>query len=153
AGARRCYDRYMPVSEEARAVHFAATAIDLHADTPKLISRGYDIARRHTARWPLSRFFGHVDLPRMKEGGLAAQFFGLWTFPYPQKGCARDIHRQLDALEQAAAASEGALELARSADDVRAAHVRGARVGLRGIEGGQALEGELSHVEAYARRG
>jgi membrane dipeptidase len=143
----------MPLSEEARSVHFAATAIDLHADTAKLMSRGYDIAKRHAARWPLSSFAGHVDLPRMRDGGLAAQFFGLWTFPYPQRGCARDIHRQLDALEKAATDGNGDLVLARTAGEVRAAHARGARVGLAGIEGGQALENDVAHVAAYARRG
>ena len=35
------------ISEEALAVHRAATPIDLHADTPKLMSRGYDIRKRH----------------------------------------------------------------------------------------------------------
>jgi membrane dipeptidase len=96
---------------------------------------------------------GHVDLPRMREGGLTGQFFGLWTFPYPQRGCARDVHRQLDALEQAARASDGGLVLATRAEEVRAARASGARVGLRGIEGGQALEGDLDNLERFAGRG
>jgi membrane dipeptidase len=142
------------LSEEARAVHAAATPIDLHADTPKLMSRGYDVARRHELRWPVSRYGGHVDLPRMRDGNLRAQFFGLWTFPLPERGCAADTHRQLDALERAAAAVPDELRLATTADEVRAAARAGdARLGFRGIEGGQALEGRIENLEAFARRG
>ncbi len=143
----------MTPSHEARAVHDAAISIDLHADTPKFMSRGYDVRKRHSPPWPISNFGGHVDLPRMREGGLAAQFFGMWTFPLPQRGCARDVHRQLDALEAAAAEVPDQLKLATRAEEVRAAHAAGARVGLRGIEGGHALEGKLEELEKFARRG
>jgi membrane dipeptidase len=143
----------VPLSQEARAVHDAAIAIDLHADTPKLMSRGYNIALRHAPSWPISSYGGHIDLPRMRDGGLAAQFFGMWTFPVPQSGCARDIHRQLDALEAAERATPDELKLAITADEVRAAHATGARVGLRGIEGAHALEGSIEHLEKFAARG
>ncbi len=143
----------MALSAEARAVHDAAVAVDLHADTPKLMTRGYDLARRHAPPWPARNFAGHVDLPRMREGGLAAQWFGMWTFPLPQRGCARDIHRQLDALEAAAAASPTEFRLCTTAGEIRAAHAAGARAGLRGIEGAHALEGDISNLETFARRG
>ena len=143
----------MPLSEEALAVHQAAIPIDLHADTPKLMSRGYDVATRHTPRWPLSNFGGHVDLPRMREGGLCAEWFGMWTFPLPQKGCAADIHRQLDALEAAAREHPDELRLVQSGAEVRRARQDGLCAGLRGIEGGQALEGKIENLEDFARRG
>ena len=145
----------MPVtiSDEARAVHAAATPIDLHADTPKLMSRGYDLGARHEAMWPLSSYGGHVDLPRMREGGLAAQWFGMWTFPHPRRGCAADIHRQLDALEAAQKARPTELRLCSSADEVRAAKAAGASAGLRGIEGAHALEGSIENLVEFARRG
>ncbi|SNY79621.1 membrane dipeptidase [Nocardia amikacinitolerans] len=143
----------MPVSTEAKQVHDSATVIDLHADTPKLISRGYDFAVRHRPRWPISRYVGHVDLPRMREGGLAAQWFGMWTAPYPRRGTAADIHRQLDALDETARAHPDRFRLATTGDDIRRARAEGVSVGLRGIEGGQALEGDLGNLVAFARRG
>ncbi len=78
--------RHPGLSAEARDVHAAATPIDLHADTTKLMSRGYDFYQRHDPPWPVRSFFGHVDLPRMKEGNHRAQFFGMWTFPKPEGG-------------------------------------------------------------------
>jgi microsomal dipeptidase-like Zn-dependent dipeptidase len=51
------------VSEEARALHAAAFVADMHADT--LMLRG-DLTQRSAT--------GHVDLPRLQDGGVALQF-------------------------------------------------------------------------------
>ena len=69
---------------EARAFHDHVPVIDLHADTPKLMHRmGYELAQRHERPMPRAiNYLGHVDVPRMRDGGVAAQIFGL----FPQKG-------------------------------------------------------------------
>lgn len=142
-------------SDEARAVHEAAVVVDLHADTPKLMARGYEITKRHDPPWPVRDYAGHVDLPRMREGGLTAQWFGMWTSPVhlPLTSRRDDVHRQLDALEEAARRHPDELRLALSGDDLRKAKADGVSAGLRGIEGGQALEGDVANLEAFARRG
>jgi membrane dipeptidase len=141
--------------EEARQLHDEIVVFDLHADTPKLMHRlGYDIAARHERRKPRqASYFGHVDLPRMREGGLAAQVFGLWTFPYPERGCARSVHGQLDALDRAVDKHPDEIVRCLSGDDVRRAHRAGKVAALAGIEGGQALEGSLEHLADFAARG
>jgi len=139
---------------DARALHDEVPAIDLHADTPKLMMAfDYDLAARHQPPLPRASWVGHVDLPRMREGGLAAQFFGLWTFPYPRAGCASGVHRQLDAVDAQVAKYSDKLAWCLSADDVRAAQASGRAAALAGIEGGHALEGKVANVEAFARRG
>jgi membrane dipeptidase len=140
---------------EARQFHGAVPVVDLHADTPKLmVHTGYDLHQRHGHPVPSRvNYAGHVDLPRLREGGVAAQVFGLWTFPYPERGCARAIHRQLDSLARAANAKPGAIAMARSADDIRACHKRGTVAALSGIEGGHALEGDLRNLERFGKRG
>ncbi|MFN8640427.1 MAG: dipeptidase [Candidatus Binatia bacterium] len=52
------------VSDQARALHASAFVADMHADT--LMLRGDLTVRSRT---------GHVDLPRLQEGGVALQFF------------------------------------------------------------------------------
>lgn len=52
------------VSAQARALHASAFVADMHADT--LMLRGDLTVRSRT---------GHVDLPRLQEGGVALQFF------------------------------------------------------------------------------
>ncbi len=140
---------------EARALHDKTPVIDLHADTAKLMDRlGYDIAARH--RPPVLRrlsYAGHVDLPRLQDGGVSAQVFGMWTVPYPQTGCAASVHRQLDALRRAAAENPGQLRRALTARDIRESHDEGRLAALSGIEGAQALEGDLDNIAAFARRG
>ena len=140
---------------EARALHDEVCALDLHADTAKLMDKlGYDVAVRHER--PLPKFansVGHVDLPRMREGGMAGQFFAFWTAPYPEKGCAQSVFDQLDALDAAMAKNPSDLVWALTGDEVRAAKSSGHIAALGGIEGGQALEGSLDVIEPFARRG
>ena len=140
--------------DEARALHDECCVLDLHADTAKLMDQlGYDLVIRHD---PMPRpigVFGHVDLPRMREGGVAGQFFSFWTAPYPERGCARSVANQLDALDDAIARHPGELAWTRTGAEVRAAKAGGRIAALGGIEGGHALEGELSAIEPFARRG
>ncbi len=141
-------------SKEVLALHDAAPTVDLHADTPLLFPFGYRLDARH--RRPLGRpwHFGHVDLPRMAEGGLWAQFFGLVTFPVITRELARRCHARIDGLErEVARAGPAASRFCRSAADVRAAREAGARAALLGIEGAHALEGRIENMAAFARRG
>ena len=56
------------VSERAATLHREAPVVDLHAD-PLLWGR--DLLVRGTK--------GHVDVPRLREGGVALQVFGIVT--------------------------------------------------------------------------
>ncbi len=141
--------------DEARALHAEVHVLDLHADTAKLMDKlGYDLAARHERPMPKAvNLFGHVDLPRMRDGGMAGQFFSFWTTPYPERGCAKAVTRQLDALDEAMAKHPEQLAWTRTGADVRAAKAAGQIAALGGIEGGQALEGDLETIEAFSRRG
>jgi membrane dipeptidase len=145
--------RQRTISEEARRIHAEAIIVDLHADTPSLMRMGYDLGKRHHPPLPRAALGVHVDLPRMRDGGQAAQVFGLVSFPYRKKGLAAVIHRQIDLVEQTASRLTAELVLARSADDVLAAHGAGKRAALLSIEGAHALEGDLANAEVFARRG
>ncbi|MBA3820854.1 MAG: membrane dipeptidase, partial [Deltaproteobacteria bacterium] len=141
--------------DEARAFHAEIHVLDLHADTAKLMDKlGYDLAARHERPMPTRvNVFGHVDLPRLREGGVAGQFFSFWTTPYPERGCARSVTRQLDALDVAMEKHPSELVWTRTGADVRAAKAAGQIAALGGIEGGQALESSLEPIEAFSRRG
>lgn len=142
-------------SPEARALHESSPAIDLHADS-LMWSRwiGYDLHARHDPPLPFAALGGHVDVPRLREGGIGAQFFGLVSLPIGQRrGLAAVIHEQIDELETAIRVAPESLCLARTAEEVEAAKRRGAVAALLGIEGAHALEGELEQLERFARRG
>lgn len=141
--------------DEARALHAEVHVLDLHADTAKLMDKlGYDLFTRHDPPMPKRlSYIGHVDVPRLREGGVAGQFFSFWTTPYPERGCAKAVATQLDALDAAMANRPDQLAWTRTGADVRAAKAAGKIAALGGIEGGQALEGDLETIEAFARRG
>lgn len=114
---------------------------------------GYDIHQRHDPPLPFAALGGHVDIPRMIEGGVGAQFFGLVSVPFPSRGLAAVIDEQIDRLDAAVAQDPRRIWKARTADDVRRAAASGAVAGLLGIEGGHALEGRLDKLGHFARRG
>ena len=143
-------------SDEARSLHEAHPAIDLHADT-LMWSRwlGYDLHKRHEPPLPRAALGGHVDVPRMIDGGMGAQFFSLVSLPIAErvKGLARVIDEQIDALELALVRNPSKLRLVKKADEVEACRRDGMLGALLGIEGAHALEGDVSRIDAFARRG
>src|SRR6185369_3690982 len=64
----RVTNRSIPVTDKARAIHAKYFVADLHADTT-LWNR--DLLARGTR--------GHVDIPRLVEGGVALQAFTIVT--------------------------------------------------------------------------
>jgi membrane dipeptidase len=142
-------------SHEARALHQLHPAIDFHADS-LMWSRwvSYDLHARHEPPLPWSAIGGHVDIPRLREGGIGAQFFGLVSLPVGQRsGLARVIDEQIDALESAIAYAPQRMAKVRTAAEIEAARAAGKIGALLGIEGGHALENSLHTLEHFARRG
>jgi membrane dipeptidase len=136
--------------QKALRVHYRAIVFDGHADTPTLMAEeGYDIGRRHT---PAE---AHLDLPRMKEGGLDAVFFSIYVPSYLGEGrragvrarrLIRVTKRQIETYSDRAA-------LATTAEEVRRLARDGKRAVLLGLEGGHALAASRDTLCAYARRG
>lgn len=132
------------------SVHRRAVAIDMHADTVQfIVDEGADINQRLTTT--------HLDAPRMREGGLDAQFFSIWVEPqYYGAGGASAVGRadeQIAAVRSLAERNPETWVLATSAADVRRAAEEGKLAALLGLEGGYAIDGKLENVERYYRAG
>ena len=120
--------------------------LDGHIDTPqRMLDMGADI----TARLP----DGHVDLPRMHEGGLSAAFFSIWVDARYGRGTAFQRALSLIGAVRALADTNPDVELATTADEVRAAVARGHVAALMGVEGGHAIEGSLEKLDSLYRLG
>src|SRR5262249_35414435 len=97
---------------------------------------------------------GHIDIPRLQEGGVDAEFFSIWVQrAYCPDHAARRAMRLIDALYQVLAKSSDRMTLAVSPDDIRAAAAGGKVPALLGIEGGQAIEDDLGVLRMFHRLG
>ncbi len=132
------------------AIHRRAVMIDMHADTVQfVVDEGADLNQRLTTT--------HLDAPRMREGGLDAQFFSIWVEPqYYGAGGASAVARadeQIAAVRALAERNPETWVLATTAADVRRAAEEGKLAALLGLEGGYAIDGKLENVERYYRAG
>ena len=146
--------RRLGCSEEAVRLARDSELIDLHIDTfipPRLW--GYDPLAAHRSallgRW----WFGHLDLPRMVEGGLSGAMWSITTNPSRRPAQRwRVFQRNLAGLQALVARSGGGLEIVRTAAEYRSARARGAHAVMVSIQGGNALEAAPGGMAAVAER-
>ncbi|MBC7932989.1 MAG: membrane dipeptidase [Rubrivivax sp.] len=137
-------------ASDPASIHRRAVAIDMHADTVQfIIDEGADINQRLSTT--------QLDAPRMREGGLDAQFFSIWVEPqfYGLKG-ERAVARadeQIAAIRALAETHPETWTLATSAADIRRVAEEGKLAALMGLEGGYAIDERLESVERYYRMG
>jgi membrane dipeptidase len=132
--------------KRARGIHKRAIVIDTHADTPlRLLDEGLDLGARSGE--------GHLDLPRMREGGLGAEFFSIYVAPrFAPHFLARGMAEIGAVLEQVEKHGRE-LELARTAADIRRIHAAGKIAALMGVEGGHTIENDPRVLEVLYRLG
>ncbi|MDR0836953.1 MAG: dipeptidase [Propionibacteriaceae bacterium] len=96
----------------------------------------------------------HTDLPRLRQGGVGAQFWSAWvpsTLPEPQAVVA--TIEQIDAIHRLIAAYPSDLAFATSADEVRAAWTQNKIASLIGVEGGHSIGNSLAVLRAFKTLG
>ena len=135
------------LAERARRVHTRALVVDTHDDTPqRMVFQGFDLGARDPR--------GHVDIPRMREGGLDAVFFSIWV---PSKvtgpeAVERSL-KQIDAVHEQVRRHPADLRLATTAAEVKAAVGDGKIAVLMGMEGGHMIDDDLGLLRSYAALG
>jgi membrane dipeptidase len=138
----RAHARAIGCSLDAVQLSRRCELIDLHIDTfiPYRVW-GYDPLIRHRGG-PLGRhLFGHLDVPRMLDGGLHGAMWSITTNPL-RTPRARwwVLQRNLARLRDLIARSAGRLVEVRSVEDYRAARARGAHGCFLAIQGLNAVQ-------------
>jgi len=135
------------ISERTHKLHFSSIVLDTHDDTTqRFFTNTYDIAKRNPD--------GHVDIPRMREGGMNAIFFSIWIdgrIMGPQ--AVQKALDQIDAVRENARKNSKDMVLARTAEDVRRAHKDGKIAALMGVEGGHMIGNDIRMVRIFADLG
>jgi len=134
-------------------LHRSLVVVDGHCDTAlDLVGKSF-VAEGSPPRDFLARGeSGHLDLPRLKEGGVTCQFMALFTDDALVAEAERHTWRLLEAVEAVFARTEE-FRLALSADEVLAAKREGAVAALLTIEGGEAIGEDLGVLRAFRERG
>lgn len=135
------------LSARAQRIHRSAVVIDTHLDVPYRLEKEWvDLAVRNKT--------GHVDIPRMKEGGLTGGFFAAYVpASYAESGgAAKKALEQIDLIHRLVARHPD-LVFADSGAAVRDAKQRGKIGVLIGMEGGHAIENSLGALGAFHRLG
>jgi membrane dipeptidase len=135
------------ISARARKLQASAIVLDTHDDTTqRFFSKGFDLGKQNPD--------GHVDIPRMREGGMNAIFFSIWidgrTLGAPAVQKALD---QIDAVRQNVARFPKDMVFATTAADVRRAHAEGKIAALMGVEGGHMIGNDIRIVRIFSALG
>lgn len=131
-------------------LHHDAVVCDLHVDTLQRIAKGESLAAHG----------GHLDLARMRRGGIDLQFFALWPDPIylPRSAGERDRSYErtcalLDAFDRAMREHPDAIAPVRTASEARRVLASRRIAAALGVEGGHAIENDLGKLEELYRRG
>lgn len=140
----------------AREIHEKVLTVDTHADTPsRLLREGWNIGERHNSD---ERASGCIDLPRMKEGGLDAEFFAVFVgqgegTPEGYVRAKERADRLLEALYQMEKDHPDLVAIATSPDDAYRLEKQGKRAAFIGMENGYPIGKDLALVKYFYDRG
>jgi membrane dipeptidase len=131
----------------ARKLAAESIGIDSHIDTvQRVLVMGEDLGKR----WDV----GHVDIPRLREGGTHAPFFALWVPVYfPGAEAVRRTLDLRDAMQSVLNTHKDQMELATTAAEIRRIVKAGKIAVFLTVEGGHTIDDDLCVLRMYYQLG
>jgi membrane dipeptidase len=135
------------IPARARKLAAEAIGIDSHIDTvQRVLVMGEDLAKR----WDV----GHVDIPRLREGGTHAPFFALWVPTYfPASEAVRRTLDLRDAMQSLFDKHRDQIEHATTATDIERIVKAGKIAAFLTVEGGHTIDDDLRVLRMYYQLG
>ncbi|MBQ0006003.1 MAG: dipeptidase [Alistipes sp.] len=120
--------------------------LDTHVDTPSMLLEDIDISHR--------RERGHIDFPRMKEGGVDGAFFAIYTpKELDEVEASRYAIRLISKVYDAVDSSNGIAKLALCAQDAYRNKDAGKISVFMGMENGSPIGKDLKMLRFFHRMG
>lgn len=148
SGKTKAGEASFTVSPRSSELHRRAIVVDTHDDTTQrlIYDKDFDLGRRNAT--------GHVDIPRMREGGLDAIFFSIWVpVKYSGLDATKRALQQIEAVREAVRRHPNDLVLATTAREIRRAHQQDKIAALMGVEGGHTINDDLGVLRQFAGLG
>jgi membrane dipeptidase len=140
-------------SEEKRALrlHKKAIVVDTHCDLLlHLVPVGYRQAEPR--RLGERSNHGHIDLPRLVEGGVKCQTFAIWGTQENSSWALRMTLQMIDVFKREIAINEGIIHV-RSYDEIINVNKTGKVAALLSMEGSEALSSDLGILRIFYELG
>lgn len=137
--------------DQLQRIHERALTVDTHCDTPmNMLENGTDIGIRNA--------IGKVDLIRMKEGGLDAMFFAVFTGQEARNennynNVYNLAHRMIDTTLAAVNRNHEIAGIALTAQDAVRLEREGKRAVYLGMENGFPLARDLTRIREFYEKG
>lgn len=134
-------------SEQAQVLAQEYPIVDGHVDLPYRLQEHWENVAVRTAQ-------GDFDFERARSGGLDAPFMSIYIPAAKEgKGAKALADTLIDQVEAIVYRSPEKFVIARTADDIRAAHKAGKVALPLGMENGAAIEGDLENLQHFYDRG
>ncbi|MEE8570856.1 MAG: dipeptidase [Candidatus Bathyarchaeia archaeon] len=148
------------MNDNVRRLHFNATVFDTHCDTLKCLSPYFTSSRdsmwsdRSSIGLGGRSDIGHVDIPRLKEGGVDCQVFAISSLRErnPQYALRTALH-MLDIFYSECLKNKDSIAPATSHKEIMKTLDQGKTAALLSIEGADVLEGNLGVLRIFYRLG
>jgi membrane dipeptidase len=142
-----CTNSEERLKKQADKIHNSYLTIDTHCDTPmKIVESDFDLGVMHDK--------GCVDFPRMKVGGLDAEFLAVFTNQGPRNDSSYvKVHvealKTFNAIHKNIEKNSALAELAYSPDDAYRIKKEGKIAAYIGVENGYPVGTDISRVKEF----
>ncbi len=135
------------VSTDALNLHRKLTVVDCHCDTVLQVARGKTKLGQYNET-------GHVDIQKLQEGGIRVQFFALFieSIFKPYRSLSRTLHL-IDTLSTEIDSCSHILCPGLNMIQIKRELKRGKIIAVMGIEGGEAINGDISALRIFYKLG
>ncbi len=137
--------------QKAHKIHEQAYAVDTHADAPIMLQKeGFDVGVSHDTK----RDGSQIDFPRMKQGGMDAMFFAVYTAQGPRTPAGHAAAKasalnQFALIQAALKKYPDQAELATTPAEAKRIGKAGKRAVFIGMENGYPVGNELAMLKTY----
>jgi len=149
-------DTKQDVAEQAKTIHDRVFTIDTHCDTPlHMADSTWDVGARHESGEPQS---GKIDLPRMKDGGLDAEFFAVFVGQRERTAenylwAKNKADELLTSIKKMCEKYNDTIALATTPDQAYQNEKRGLLSAFIGMENGFPIGTDIGNIQRYYKEG